>query len=78
MRTRKELWDRFYYNDDDALNVPATLPNIWHITWCKGDMNNDGTVNGFDIDPFVMALEDPAEYEDEFPGLGEYDSGSDL
>ncbi|MGE0482300.1 MAG: hypothetical protein AB7Q17_17720 [Phycisphaerae bacterium] len=29
----------------------------------KGDMNCDGVVNNFDIDPFVQALTDPAGYE---------------
>lgn len=42
---------------------------LWDVTSCRGDMNNDGEVNNFDIDPFVLALVDPAGYEDEFPGL---------
>jgi hypothetical protein len=29
----------------------------------RGDMNCDGAVNTFDIDPFVLALTDPAAYE---------------
>lgn len=33
-----------------------------------GDMNCDGSVNNFDIDPFVLALTDPAGYAAEFPG----------
>ena len=31
------------------------------------DMNCDGAVNVFDIDPFVMALTDPVTYAAEFP-----------
>jgi C1A family cysteine protease len=32
-----------------------------------GDMNCDGVVNGYDIDPFVLALTDPAAYAGAFP-----------
>jgi hypothetical protein len=32
-----------------------------------GDLNCDGLVNAFDIDPFVLALTDPATYALEFP-----------
>lgn len=33
-----------------------------------GDMNCDGAVNNFDIDPFVFALTDATMYEMMFPG----------
>jgi probable HAF family extracellular repeat protein len=33
-----------------------------------GDLNCDGLVNTFDIDPFVLALTDPAGYAAAFPG----------
>jgi hypothetical protein len=33
----------------------------------RGDMNCDGTVDGFDIDPFIMALADPAGYMMAYP-----------
>jgi len=33
----------------------------------KGDLNCDGVVNNFDIDPFVLALTDPAGYAKQFP-----------
>jgi len=33
----------------------------------KGDLNCDGLVNNFDIDPFVLALTDPAGYAQRFP-----------
>ncbi|MBU0638930.1 MAG: dockerin type I repeat-containing protein [Planctomycetes bacterium] len=33
----------------------------------KGDVNCDGAVNGFDIDAFVLALDDPTTYEASFP-----------
>jgi hypothetical protein len=32
-----------------------------------GDLNCDGTLNGYDIDPFVLALTDPAVYAQQFP-----------
>lgn len=32
-----------------------------------GDMNCDGAVDLFDIDPFALALSDPCAYEDAFP-----------
>jgi hypothetical protein len=32
-----------------------------------GDLNCDGAINTFDIDPFVLALTDPAAYAGEFP-----------
>jgi hypothetical protein len=32
-----------------------------------GDLNCDGVVNGFDIDPFVLALSDPAAYQAAYP-----------
>ena len=32
-----------------------------------GDLNCDGLVNAFDIDPFVLALTDPGAYEAAYP-----------
>jgi len=32
-----------------------------------GDLNCDGTVDGFDIQPFVLALTDPAAYAAAYP-----------
>ncbi|MBL8879256.1 MAG: YncE family protein [Phycisphaerales bacterium] len=34
-----------------------------------GDMNGDGQLNNFDIDPFVLALTQPDQYAAQFPGL---------
>ncbi|MBK8913464.1 MAG: hypothetical protein IPM64_02485 [Phycisphaerales bacterium] len=34
----------------------------------KGDMNCDGIVNNFDIDPFVLAILSPADYALAYPG----------
>ncbi len=33
-----------------------------------GDLNCDGAINAFDIDPFVLALVDPAAYAAQYPG----------
>jgi hypothetical protein len=35
-----------------------------------GDQNCDGALNAFDIDPFVLALNDPAAYAEQHPGCG--------
>ena len=48
-------------------NTPAA--RVWEITGFKGDMNNDGLVNGADIDPFFLALGDPNQYALNFAGL---------
>ena len=34
---------------------------------CPGDLNCDGLVDSFDIDPLVVALSDPAAYEAQYP-----------
>jgi hypothetical protein len=33
----------------------------------RGDLNCDGVVNGYDIDPFVVALTDEAAYHEQYP-----------
>jgi hypothetical protein len=35
--------------------------------WTAGDLNCDGLINAFDIDPFVLALTDPAAYGLAYP-----------
>ena len=45
---------------------PDIFTNV--ILWYTlGDLNCDGVVNNFDIDPFVLALTDPAGYAQKFP-----------
>jgi hypothetical protein len=34
--------------------------------YTRGDVNCDGQINGYDIDPFVLALTDPSGYEVQF------------
>jgi hypothetical protein len=41
--------------------VPVAAPSL-------GDLNCDGAINGYDIDPFVLALTDAAAYTEQFPG----------
>ncbi|MBL8879669.1 MAG: hypothetical protein JNG88_11170, partial [Phycisphaerales bacterium] len=43
----------------------ATL-TVW-ASCVLGDLNCDGLVNNFDINPFVLALSEPAEYSALFP-----------
>ncbi|MGE0482203.1 MAG: hypothetical protein AB7Q17_17230 [Phycisphaerae bacterium] len=43
-------------------------PPIHVVSGDLGDMNCDGALNNFDIDPFVLALIDPAGYAAVFPG----------
>ena len=38
-----------------------------HVSWSTGDLNCDGAVNAFDIDPFVLALTDPSGYAAAYP-----------
>jgi hypothetical protein len=66
-------------------NTPAV--RMWEVTFCKGDMNNDGSVNFFDIDPFLLALFTPTgndSSDEAFPGLlgsmiyhGDFAGGTD-
>ncbi|MBU0638426.1 MAG: hypothetical protein KKB50_06135 [Planctomycetes bacterium] len=51
-----------------AQNTPAA--HVWEISECKADMNNDWLVNGWDIDPFILALESTEQYALAYPGLG--------
>lgn len=51
-----------------------SMPNneTWELRLCApdvilGDLNCDGAVNNFDIDPFVLALTDPAAYAAAYP-----------
>ncbi len=42
---------------------------LYRVSECKGDMDNDGLVTFFDIDPLVAAFGDGAAYNTAFPGL---------
>ncbi len=47
----------------ETWSAPATLT----VSWRLGDMNCDGVVDFFDIDPFVCALQGPPCYQPHFP-----------
>ncbi|MGE0482171.1 MAG: hypothetical protein AB7Q17_17055 [Phycisphaerae bacterium] len=40
---------------------------LYRVTYCLGDMNNDGVLNSFDTDPFVEALTDPSGFDENYP-----------
>ena len=42
------------------------LPAVAH-GFAIGDLNCDGLVNSFDIDPFVLAVSDPVAYAEAYP-----------
>ena len=62
------LWDS---NPAKTQVFTADAPGerVRAATSVKGDMNNDGSVNGGDIDLFFFALGDPAAYKAAYPGL---------
>ena len=59
------------FNVTDSLGrsdqVQLTLTILAECPYALGDVNCDGTVNGFDIDPFVAALADPLGYAEAHP-----------
>jgi len=52
------VWDS-QQRDDEVL---TDIWNKWEIA-LLGDMNRDGAVNGFDIDPFMDALNNPDDFQ---------------
>ena len=60
--------------DTKMAGYPTTAPRYVRYLGCRipsppGDMNGDGLLNAFDIDPFVVALADPTEYEAQYPNI---------
>jgi hypothetical protein len=66
------------YQDDDSVPAPgkayifAVGPDddgdgVMDACETPGDLNCDGGVDAFDIDPFVLALTDPASYTAKYP-----------
>ena len=51
--------------DEDGNGIPDECEDCTGQR--KGDANCDGTLNAFDIDPFVLALTDPAGWEGAYP-----------
>jgi hypothetical protein len=48
---------------DDFLVISFQCTDLY----VPGDLNCDGLVNAFDIDPFVLALSNPAQYQQQYP-----------
>jgi hypothetical protein len=62
-------------NDPNNAYLPNLSYHVWHVTSCKGDMNNDASVTmSGDLDAFTVAVNDliyeTANYASQFPGLG--------
>jgi hypothetical protein len=53
-----------------AAGTAADVDADWILDACEviGDVNCDGEINGYDIDPFVLALVAPGAFQDAFPG----------
>ena len=72
-----DSWDpNSNVNVDDTIyngNSPGADDYIWNTTCQKGDLNNDGSVNSLDTDPFVSVLTygygPGSDYDEDFPGL---------
>jgi hypothetical protein len=62
-----ELRVRFYGTLPDAAEFETPVLCDLTVTTATADMNCDGAVNTFDIDPFVLALSDPLAYATAFP-----------
>ncbi len=53
------------YSSGDWVHLTANI--VLCRDYTAGDLNCDGDINAFDIDPFVLALTDPAAYAAAFP-----------
>ena len=54
----------YYFTDGTVADFYYRLDVL---SWNVGDMNCDGVVNNFDIDPFVLALTQPGTYAATYP-----------
>ncbi|MBL8878113.1 MAG: hypothetical protein JNG88_03245 [Phycisphaerales bacterium] len=52
----------------DEIRIGTTWADVTPHPFIVGDLNCDQVVNNFDIDPFVLALTNPAQYAAQFPG----------
>jgi hypothetical protein len=63
----QELYDLWNENGKCPAELMATAALALTPAQLIGDVNCDGYINAFDIDPFVLALTDPAAYAAAFP-----------
>jgi hypothetical protein len=59
--------DPFTFRVTSPAGVSNTATMTLVYDWWFGDLNCDGKLDAFDIDPFVLALTDPAGYEAAYP-----------
>ena len=64
----QELYDLWNENEKCPPEVMVSTILALEPPQVLGDLNCDGNVNAFDIDPFVLALTDAAGYAAAFPG----------
>lgn len=62
------LW-RSATRGDLGTDVVVSGVTYQQVVWILGDMNGDGFFNGADIDPFFLALGDPAAFALQFPNV---------
>lgn len=67
VRVRVVAKDRRFQNSSSETGAFAILPGTWR-TPLRGDMNCDGRLDNFDIDPFVLAIVAPELYAATYPG----------
>lgn len=53
----------------EGINHDGIMGSLQIGGFILGDLNNDGSVNTLDIDPFVLLLTNPAGYAAAFPGV---------
>lgn len=51
----------------DEIRIGTTWADVTPRPFVLGDLNCDQIVNNFDIDPFVLALTNPAQYATQYP-----------
>lgn len=62
------LW-RSATRGDLGSDVVVSGVTYQQVVWILGDMNGDGFFNGADIDPFFLALGDPAAFALQYPNV---------
>lgn len=56
---------------EPALRCAPLTDSAWVAEFALlGDMNDDGALDKYDVDPLILAISDPRTYERLFPGVG--------